>query len=199
MAVSRQKTEVLRQPQMHSLPFGNSVRKYAGLDPALLIWAAVNRCAGPPVFLKLHCSTQKGYCLGLCVANGPKRKCRYKSCGRYFLNGTRSWEYRHGTFCSRKHQNWGSAAAATSERRTRVHDKLIDLASKQLASWRISGPHWQDDTKLKRRLAAELSHRISEDPNLHGYLQGATVHWVTRNQIEIEKKRLERRREVTSE
>lgn len=126
-------------------------------------------------------------------------KCRYKSCGRYFLNGTRFWEYRHGTFCSRKHQNLGSAAAATSERRTRVHDKLIDLASKQLASWRINGPHWQDDTKLKRRLAAELSHRISEDPNLHGYQQGATVHWVTRNQIEIEKKRLERRREVTSE
>jgi hypothetical protein len=118
-------------------------------------------------------------------------KCRYKSCGRYFLNGNRFWEYRHGTFCSREHQNLGSAAAATSARRTRVHDKLIDLASKQLATWRIDGPHWQDDAKLKLRLAAELSHRISEDPNLHIYRQGATVNWVTRNQLEIEQKRLE--------
>jgi hypothetical protein len=67
---------------------------------------------------------------------------------------------------------------------------LIDLAAAELVRLRIDGPHWQDDAGLKERLVAALSQRIGRNPNLHRFRQEVKPNWVTRNRLELERRRL---------
>jgi hypothetical protein len=128
------------------------------------------------------------------MTNGWKEllaKCRYVPCGCYFLLKKPRRSYRHGTFCCREHQNVVSARACTLERRARAEDELIECAARLLVRWRVQNCRWQYDTAQKRRLAAALSQRISQNPNLQGYRQEVKTNWVTRHRLEIEQKRCE--------
>jgi hypothetical protein len=117
-------------------------------------------------------------------------KCRHVSCGRYFLLEKPRSTYRHGTFCSREHQRLASALVCTKDRRDRARLMLIDSAARQLLRWRIFNRDWQRDVKRKRTLAEALWPIIRRDANLKRYSE-LRVHWVTRNQISIERRRLE--------
>jgi hypothetical protein len=115
-------------------------------------------------------------------------QCRFARCSRYFLASRLRRSYRHGTFCCREHQNLGSAAACVSVRRAQIENELIDLAARQLLRWGLDGPRWQNDANRKHRLASDLSMYISRR-TLQSYRQNVAVRWVTRHQLEIERRR----------
>lgn len=115
-------------------------------------------------------------------------QCRLARCSRYFLASRLRRSYQYGTFCCPKHQNLGSAAACTSFRRAQIETELIDLAARQLLKWGLDGPRWQNDINKKHRLAGNLSLYVSRK-SLQSYRQKVGVIWVTRHQLEIQRKR----------
>ena len=110
-------------------------------------------------------------------------KCRHPRCGIYFLNSkTPRRSYKHGTFCRVHLQNW-AAALASDQKRTREASQLIEAAAKWLVK-RRRGPDWQNLKRQKIQLATDIS--VSQ---ILG--RAVTVKWVTRNQANIERRRLE--------
>jgi hypothetical protein len=122
--------------------------------------------------------------VGLMLSGWKNQLCRCRHCGCYFLHKKPRRSYRHGTFCNRAHQSRHSAAIRTNERRVRMRTALIELAAAWLAERGYSA--WQTDTKLKRRLAAFLSHQMNRNPNLCAGRHDVRAHWVTRHATEIE-------------
>lgn len=118
-------------------------------------------------------------------------KCRHAPCGRFFFLEKPRPNYRHGTFCCREHQALASSLVCTRQKRDRLTRRLIDLAAQQLLQWRFFGPRWQEDVKLKRRLAEALSVPIEKDPNLQNFRPEVKRNWVTRNRALIEQRRLQ--------
>ena len=132
---------------------------------------------------------------GLMVSDWKERlcKCRYSSCGRYFVLARLRQSYQHGIFCCREHQRLASAIACTKQKRRSAAAKLIELAAGQLLKWQVNGSDWQGDRSKKKRLASALSSTIlnGKDPNLKAHRPQVKVNWVTRNRERIEQRRLE--------
>ena len=114
-------------------------------------------------------------------------KCRHASCGRYFLLKKPRKGYRHGTFCSPKHQRFASAVVVLKKCRIQLKKELIEMAAKWLLGRGPAGNRWQGNTELKRRLASHMS------ANKRCRDLGRTIqsNWVSWHHHEIEKKRLE--------
>ncbi len=117
-------------------------------------------------------------------------KCRYSSCGRYFLHPRPRKSYRRGTFCCREHASSAAASASMLKSRAHGHERLIEAAARKLMERKIVAPDWQDDADLKRDLAGKLCLVIARQ-NLHGYREQVRLNWVTRYQAMIEQKRME--------
>jgi hypothetical protein len=116
-------------------------------------------------------------------------KCRYASCGRYFLHDKPRRAYRHGTFCCPAHRARASAMTLTASKRSQAKSSLIGWA----ASWLVkkgARTDWKDEDDLKSRLAAFLSKRVSES-DLTNVPDDLKVNWVTRHCTEIEQRRVE--------
>jgi len=123
-------------------------------------------------------------------------KCRYRSCGRYFVSAKIRPVYRHGTFCSRDHRARASANAVTKARRLSGKEILIDAAARWLRE-RDCVSTWQSDPAVKRRLASFLSTKTLKNPNIRGGRAPVTAKWTTRNRIAIQKRTRSAHREVT--
>ena len=146
-----------------------------------------------PDFFEAHSARATRLFVGIVASDWKERlcRCRYTPCGCYFLHPKPRRVYRSGIFCCLQHQKHGSAAQSTSNRRSKVHARLVDYAAAQLREWRISRPEWQVDRRSKARLAKEISKYIlkSRDPNLKAYRLNVKVNWVTHNAKEIERQR----------
>jgi hypothetical protein len=118
-------------------------------------------------------------------------RCRYSLCGRYFLLARPNRSYRRGTFCCREHQRRASATIETRERRSQLHNLLIEMAAQQLLRWEVNGEEWADERQTKERLARILSRQIlqSKEPILRAYRRPVKINWVTHNSREIEQRR----------
>jgi hypothetical protein len=130
--------------------------------------------------------------VGIMASDWKRRlcKCRYQRCGRYFLHPNPREYYLRGTFCSREHSMRVTAEESMRTSRRIGTEILIKEAARKLCAWKIVGPHWQLDIKIKRRLAGELCSVISRK-KLHGYREEVKLNWVTRHQIAIENSRVE--------
>lgn len=117
-------------------------------------------------------------------------RCGYLRCGQYFVHPRPRDCYRHGMFCSREHQRRASADALTKARRSNMQYDLIQNAATLLVSWQ-KGAGWQDDRRLKTRLAARVSGRLSKIPALRAGRDEVKANWVTRHRAEIERRRSE--------
>jgi hypothetical protein len=130
------------------------------------------------------------------MSDGTERLCKCRHCGCYFLGKPRRRRYKYGTFCSRVHSQRAGAIKCTDERRRRVESKLIRYAAERLRSRRVDSPSWQQDRRLKGKLADDIREYLwgCGDSELKRYREGIClkVGWVTRHQQKIEQARLER-------
>jgi hypothetical protein len=123
--------------------------------------------------------------VGVMASEWKWRLCKCVHCGKYFLHPRPRKVYRKGTFCCRQHQSHGAAVASTKARRELVKSTLIELAAEQLLKLKVTDPAWQGNASIKVRVARQISrHRKA-------YAQVVESHWVTRNRLEIERKRTE--------
>jgi hypothetical protein len=118
------------------------------------------------------------------------RKCRYRTCGRYFLHPNSRQPYKHGTFCCSAHARRVVSNQLHQRSRRAATAELIELAAKKLLALRFDGPHWENNAELKRRLVAYLNFEIPRR-RLHGYRDELTVKWLSRHREMIERKRSE--------
>jgi len=131
---------------------------------------------------------------GLMLSEWGERmcKCRHEACGKYFVKERfRTAPLVRGTFCCPEHQRTASAAACVLKSREDMKRELIGRAVAILFQWRVAGPEWQEDSKLKRQLAF----RLSETPLCKRNKLVLKSNWVTRHCNSIETRRLERTRQ----
>jgi hypothetical protein len=121
-------------------------------------------------------------------------KCRYPSCGRYFLLARPRSVRKHGTFCCRQHQARQSAATCTKERRVAAYRELIAFAAKWLSDRGVS-PDWANNARLKWCLAGALSGHIKHKRHLGALPPDIEVKWITRHRLAIEQARKANNRE----
>lgn len=117
-------------------------------------------------------------------------KCRYAACGRYFIHPKPRNSYEHGTFCRHEHASHAAGKELVRSSRRRATQELIGAAARKLLRYRIGDPQWQDDSGIKRRLAAELCHVIAAR-RLESYRQEVRLNWITHHRLAIEQKRVE--------
>jgi len=115
-------------------------------------------------------------------------KCRYASCGKYFNIGKVRRSYLRGTFCSPEHRAHERAQALTKARRHNVTVQLIEIAASY--AQRLH-PAWQDDPKLKIRVAAHVAKELNKKGDRRTRSGSVGVKWVTRYRAAIERRRLE--------
>jgi hypothetical protein len=130
--------------------------------------------------------------LGVVVSDWKCRlcKCRYPSCGRYFLLRKVRRSYRRGTFCMPRHASSAAAKSAIPESRRTATAELVEEAARMLCRKNV-GPEWQQDSELKRDLAQRLSLVIARTAVAY-HRHEVRQNWVTWNKAAIESKRLER-------
>ena len=139
-----------------------------------------NPFEGPPIeALRFFTATM--------VSDWKERLCKCRYCGRYFLHKKpRRHPYVRGLFCSRKHQQFVSAATCIREGRLELRTKLVEIAAKRLLD-RLAGPSWHEDPTQRSTLAAFLR----RTPTCRRLTWMIQRNWVSHNHRAIEEKRLE--------
>jgi hypothetical protein len=129
---------------------------------------------------------------GLITSDWGPRICECRYCGLYFVHPKPRPSYKHGTFCGDHQMAW-NAMRRVKETRRLIHSTLLDIAATELRKRRINGPQWQYDSRRKIQLANDVSARILKSGNsfLRHARSRVKLTWVTRNQQEIEKRRIE--------
>jgi hypothetical protein len=97
-------------------------------------------------FFEAQQVTAKRLFVGIMASDWQPRlcKCRYPPCGRYFVGSKLRHDYRHGTFCSRKHRSRASAEVITKTRRSQARCCLVDAAARWLTKKRCIAT-WPND------------------------------------------------------